>query len=126
MSEPGIGSREWWRVHSLFSLRGPVDSILRLLEQREITRGRAREILFYAARVTGGFWMKPAPEETPPEAPWDKLNWCGDAVSDGGDAAKLARIGEAMRKLIAGLHPESIATAYMLPVARRVLDEVES
>jgi hypothetical protein len=180
MSEPVIGSREWWLVAHLFSLRGPVDSVLRLLEQQEITRGKARELLFYAARVTGGFWMKPAPQETPPDAPWDKLNWCGDAVPErkgdavvwlddyendaidpqdgesppidiwwedmrpqevrrmakeayergrrtGPAAMKLARIGEAMRKLVALCRShESAATALLLPMAARILEEIES
>ena len=91
MAEPVIGTREWWLVASLFSLRGPVESTLRLLEQQEITRAEARELLFYAARVTGGFWMKPAPEESLPDAPWDKLNWSGDAVPDAGAATSRRR-----------------------------------
>lgn len=82
MSEHEVGSLPWWQTQYLFSLRGPVDSILRLLEQQEITRAKARELIFYVARVIGGHWMQPAPEEGVPRAPWGKLDWCGDAVPD--------------------------------------------
>ncbi len=46
--------------------RGPVDAILRLLEQGEITRGKAMELLYQRLRL----FMTIRP------APWDRLNWC--------------------------------------------------
>lgn len=126
MAEPEIGSREWWLVAGLFALRGPVDTILRLLEQQEITRTKARELLFYTARVTGGHWMKPAPEEALPDAPWAKLNWSGDALPDSRAVDKLHRIREAMLRLVSLTRASSMAAVrdLMWPLAERVLEEI--
>jgi hypothetical protein len=62
------GRIEWWTLPA-FIFQGPVDAILRLLEQEEITRGKARELLAYV------FAGCPHRDRSPPPAPWDKLNW---------------------------------------------------
>jgi hypothetical protein len=45
--------------------RGPIDAILRLLQQDEITRAKALEMI--RLRIDG----KP-----PERCPWEHLNWC--------------------------------------------------
>lgn len=62
----GEGSLDWWRGPG-WAKRGPFDGILRLLQQDEITRGKALELI--RQRITGDLWDAVTP------APWDKLNW---------------------------------------------------
>ena len=59
-----VGTQAWFHCAPLWCVRGVADVILRLLEQEEITRSKARELLQAMVR---GFPMPPAP--------WDKLNW---------------------------------------------------
>ena len=61
-----IGTRKWFYGTPLWGARGVIDMILRLLEQEEITRAKARELI--EAAWFGG---------TGQSAPWDKLNWSG-------------------------------------------------
>ena len=66
------GSSEWWLSPPLM-IQGPVDTILRLLEQEEISRRKALELLAY--RWAG------CPQDLRhalPPAPWGNLNWCDD------------------------------------------------
>lgn len=68
------GTEEWWESAPVWGARGIVDTVLRLLEQEEITRSKAREILEdYFGKKPGDVphvpWV--------PRAPWDKLNWSG-------------------------------------------------
>jgi len=58
-----IGTDDWWNSLS-DRPRGPIDAILRLLEQGEISRAKALELI--TARLS---------EEPLQLAPWDKLNW---------------------------------------------------
>ena len=67
---PEPGSIEWWRG-PLHQLRGPVDTILRLMEQEEISRRKALEALacLYSGQSHG-----------PPRLPMDRVNWCEDGL----------------------------------------------
>jgi hypothetical protein len=67
-----MGSIEWWQQTHRWGLRGTVDTVLRLLEQEEISRKKAGELLVYAEMVPGYPPMMCPP---PPNAPWNKLNW---------------------------------------------------
>lgn len=66
------GTIEWWTQPPLWT-RGPVDSVLRLLQQDAITRSKARELLAYV------FAGCPHRDQPPPPAPWEELDWCEDA-----------------------------------------------
>jgi len=70
------GSPEWWRSPA-FAPQGPADTILRLLEQEEISRCKARELLAYLS-VASHYDLRAEPAPPPPPAPWIKLNWCDD------------------------------------------------
>ena len=61
-----IGTKKWFQQSPLWCVRGVADVILRLLEQEEITRSKARELLAAMVRC-----------HDIPSAPWDKLNWSG-------------------------------------------------
>ena len=66
------GTPEWWRSPG-FMIHGPADTILRLLEQEEISRRKALELLAYL--------HVGCPQDLNralPPAPWGKLNWCDD------------------------------------------------
>lgn len=65
------GSPEWWSSPA-FGLQGPADTILRLLEQDEITRRKALELLEHL------FFCQVSRPKLRREAPWEKLNWCDD------------------------------------------------
>jgi hypothetical protein len=67
-----IGSPNWWRGPA-FASQGPVETILRLLEQKTISRSRALNLLQYV--FAGGAQDH---SRVIPSAPWDELNWCGD------------------------------------------------
>ena len=76
------GSPEWWHSPA-FAHRGPADTILRLLEQKKISRCKARDLLEYLSVVSHyDLRAEPAPPAPPPPpappAPWIKLNWCDD------------------------------------------------
>ena len=58
-----FATNTWWFV-APFMRRGPVETVLRLLEQEEITRAKALELIEAAAK---GHRM--------PSAPWGELNW---------------------------------------------------
>lgn len=80
-----IGSKEWWCYTDLGGARGLIDSILRLAEQEEISRAKARELLEFAVEVevvryAAAGWEKYVKD--PPSAPWDKLNFY-ERSSDG-------------------------------------------
>ena len=66
-----IGSEAWWQKTPMDGPHGVLDTILRLLEQEEITRAKAIELIefSYGAYIA----YEGAPEY--PIAPWDKVNW---------------------------------------------------
>lgn len=74
--EPLIGSPQWW-ANGPYRIRGPADSILRLLEQQEISRSKAREMLAWAEHTRWGT-AKLKTHGPHPVAAWDKLNWCDE------------------------------------------------
>ena len=66
-----------------FGTQGLVDAILRLLEQEEISRAKARELMhnvavLYARDICCPNCIPPAPDE-PLKAPWAKVDWCDGA-----------------------------------------------
>lgn len=65
------GTNEWWRKAPALGVQGVIDTILRLFEQDEITRNKAKELI--------GDYYRGVP--TIPRAPWDKLNW-GDVETE--------------------------------------------
>ncbi len=67
-SETQPGALDWWCCGNPWKLRGPVDATLRLLEQRKLTRAKAREMLDLL--VHGRY------DNTISAAPWSELNWC--------------------------------------------------
>ena len=79
MTEGEMISPEWWRSPAC-AFRGPVDTILRLLEQEEISRRKALELLayLYAASPYDLRAEHVPPPPPAPWAPWAKLNWCDD------------------------------------------------
>jgi len=71
--DPKIGTARWWSEQP-FGVRGPVDATLRLLEQGEISRSKAREMLAWCDKTRfGTARLKMCGAQ--PEAPWEKLNW---------------------------------------------------
>ena len=75
MSNLPIGTVPWFRSANLFGTAvGIVDCVLRLLEQEEISRAKAGELIRDAVvgRLTGQY----APECH--KAPWDRLNFWND------------------------------------------------
>ncbi len=67
--EPEVGSRAWFE--DKYRKRGPVDAILRLLEQEAISRAKALELIVFA---TSSELFSPG---FVPEAPWEELDWGG-------------------------------------------------
>ena len=70
----------WWQTSPTWLARGVVDTILRLLEQEEITRSRARELIRDAMCDRGGEHdssqdCRKLNQDRCPAMPWDKLNW---------------------------------------------------
>ena len=69
MSDPWrIGTRRWYALDAKKGPRGVIDHILRLLEQEDISRTKARELIEYAV------YADLAHEPVPP-APWHLINW---------------------------------------------------
>ena len=69
MTAPEIGSGRWYTWETRYGPRGVLDSVLRLLEQRLVSRSKARELLEYA--VDGRFNRA----GHAPSAPWASLDW---------------------------------------------------
>ena len=69
-----IGTKAWFMGEARWTHRGLVHSCLRLLEQQEITRTHCVELLQYTFNTAG--------LTSPPKAPWEKLNWSGDAAPE--------------------------------------------
>ena len=59
-----IGTKRWLCGTPLWGARGVIDTVLRLLEQEEITRSKARELIEAA-------WNGKEIQDVS----WDKLNW---------------------------------------------------
>ena len=70
------GSPEWWRS-PVCAIRGPVDTILRLLEQEEVSRRKALELMAHLY-IAFPYDLRAEPAPAPPRAPWAALNWCDD------------------------------------------------
>lgn len=78
--EPAPGTLRWWG-YGPYRIRGTVDSILRLLEQQEISRSKAREMLEWAECTRWGT-VRLLAHGAQPSAPWEKLNWCDERTSE--------------------------------------------
>jgi hypothetical protein len=69
----------WWYETPYDGARGKADTILKLLEQGEITRAKARELLQFAhdapLHLCGMEACRRRQEQMLPSAPWDKLDW---------------------------------------------------
>ena len=79
----GDGMSDYPDTLNAFGHQGLVDAILRLLEQEEISRARARElmhdvVILYARGICCPNCVPAAPDK-PLVAPWAKLDWCDDA-----------------------------------------------
>lgn len=72
-----IGTFKWWDSPP-FAFRGPIDTILRLLEQQEITRAKARELLVFLDSVRHRTRRSRIARRPSPLVPWNKLNWSDD------------------------------------------------
>jgi hypothetical protein len=66
------GGPAWWHEAPIWHPRGIIPTILRLLEQQEITRMKATELLRYWYMESHEAHLRPT--EVPP-APWNNLNW---------------------------------------------------
>lgn len=104
------GSPEWWLSPPLM-IQGPVDTILRLMEQEEISRRKALELLAY--RWAG------CPQDLQhalPPAPWGKLNWCDDPPSN-------LTVREACRQRVPLDGADAQALEHALTITERERDE---
>lgn len=84
--EPEMGSMNWWLHTPVDGIRGIIDTVLRLLEQEAITRGKAREVVEWICNEltlirqygrtieTKAAWGNAA-WKPPPLLPFDELNW---------------------------------------------------
>lgn len=106
------GTPEWWRSPG-YIIHGPADTILRLLEQEEISRRKALELLAY---LHCG-----APQDLRhalPPAPWDRLNWCDDTPAGAG-----LTVREACRRRVPLDGADSQALEHALTITERERDD---
>ena len=88
------GSPEWWRS-PVCAIRGPVDTILRLLEQEEVSRRKALELMAHLY-IAFPYDLRAEPAPAPPRAPWAALNWCDDRSDiTPSEACRCMRLGGA-------------------------------